>query len=282
MEMTDDAKQKVHDFWNKAACGESLYLSATTAEAFSEHARIRYALEPEILSFAQFGRTRGLKVLEIGVGLGADHSQFAQAGADLDGIDLTERAVDFTRRRLAILGLNSRLQVGDCENLPFADNTFDMVYSWGVLHVSPDTPRAVREVCRVLKPGGRAKIMIYHKYSCIGFMLWVRYALLRFRPWTSLRTIYANYLESPGTKAYSRREARAMFRDFENVTIRTQVAHGDLLTSQAGQRHEGILLRVARRIWPRWFIRRFMKKWGLEMMIEAVKPDGGREAKGRQ
>lgn len=94
-------------------------------------------------------------MLEIGVGLGADHQRFAEAGADLYGIDLTERAVEHTRRRLALFELESRLAIGDAEDLAFPDEAFDQVYSWGVLHHSPDTPKAIDEVWRVLKPGGQ-------------------------------------------------------------------------------------------------------------------------------
>ena len=84
-----------------------------TPAGYAAQAKARYALEPYIRDFARFEETRGLRVLEIGVGLGADHQQFAEAGADLWGIDLTERAVEHTRRRLAAFGLNSHLAVGD-------------------------------------------------------------------------------------------------------------------------------------------------------------------------
>jgi ubiquinone/menaquinone biosynthesis C-methylase UbiE len=81
--------------------------------------------------------------------------------------------------------------IGDAEELSFPDRYFDCVYSWGVLHHSPDTRTAVCEIWRVLKEGGSAKLMIYHKWSLVGFMLWVRYALLSLRPWMSLRTVYS-------------------------------------------------------------------------------------------
>ena len=76
------------------------------------------------------------------------------AGTDLYGIDLTERAVEHTRRRLEIFKLASNLSLGDAEKLDFPDESFDLVYSWGVLHHSTDTPQAVSEVFRVLKRGG--------------------------------------------------------------------------------------------------------------------------------
>ena len=267
----DKDKQAVRDFWEEASCGENLYLSGYDKADFLKQAEIRYSLEPYIKDFAEFDAQKGKKVLEIGVGLGADHQQFAEAGANLFGGDLTKRAVQNTRNRFKELGLSSKLSVVDAENLPFADESFDAIYSWGVLHVTPDTPGAIDEVFRALKPGGTAKIMIYHKYSMVGYMLWIRYALLRFRPMTPLKIIYDNYLESKGTKAYSPEEARELFRKFRNVTIDTFLTHGDLLTSAAGQRHEGMLLSIARMIWPRWIIRRFFPKHGLFMTVVGVK-----------
>lgn len=264
-------KQKVHEFWNEASCGENLYLTGLDREAYESQAKKRYELEPYIPEFAGFENAYSLRVLEVGVGLGADHQRFAQSGANLFGIDLTERAIEHTHRRITTFELKSKLIVGDAEKLNFPDQYFDRVYSWGVLHHSPDTPKAVAEVWRVLKYGGEAKIMIYHKWSMVGLMLWVRYALMRFRPYISLKEIYADYLESPGTKAYSIGEAKSLFSSFSNVNIHTVLSHGDLLESAAGQKHQGKVLSIARKIWPRWFIRRFFPNAGLFMLIDARK-----------
>lgn len=265
------SKEGVRAFWEEAACGERLYLSGRDRTDFAAQAQARYRLEPYIPGFAKFAEARGKRVLEIGVGLGADHQGFAEAGADLFGIDLTERAVDFTRARLAAFGLRSTLSTGDAERLSFPNDHFDIVYTWGVIHHSPDTPKAISEIHRVLQPGGVARIMIYHTYSLIGLMLWVRYGLMRLRPWRSLADIYANHLESPGTKAYSRSEARRLFEGWANVQIDTVLTHGDLLEGQAGQRHEGAVLNFARRVWPRALLRRLFPKAGLFMLIEARK-----------
>lgn len=264
-------KKAVEEFWDKASCGEDLYLQNQQRDGYIEHARRRYELEPVIEEFAEFAAADGKQVLEIGVGLGADHQRFAQAGAKLTGIDLTARAVAHTRRRLELFGFDSALSIGDAENLEFPTGAFDWVYSWGVLHHSPNTPKAISEVHRVLRPGGIAKIMIYHKWSLVGYMLWIRYALLRLRPWTTLAEIYALYLESPGTKAYSPREAKGLFAAFRDVQIRTWLTHGDLLESAAGQRHGGALLSLARSIWPRRLLRRYAGSQGLFMLIRAVK-----------
>jgi SAM-dependent methyltransferase len=266
-----DQKQEVRNFWNEASCGEVLYLNGKDVEGFSSQLKQRYELEPYILDFAQFEEFNGKKVLEIGVGLGADHQKFSEAGADLYGIDLTERAVAHTLNRLACFGLNSKLNVGDAEHLTFDDESFDLVYSWGVLHHSPDTPQAIAEVWRVLRRGGTCKIMIYHKWSMVGLLLWLRYALLVFRPFTSLKEIYSRYLESPGTKAYSIAEAKTLFGVFAEVKIYTVLTHGDLLESGAGQRHQGIILSIGRKVWPRKLIRKLFPKLGLFMLIEARK-----------
>lgn len=267
----DDLKKEVRDFWNEASCGERLLLDASDKSGYLAQMGKRYSLEPFIESFARFDDARDLDVLEIGVGLGADHQRFAQSGARLTGIDLTDRAVEHTRRRFELFGLRSDLRVADAESLPFADESFDWVYSWGVLHHSPDTARAIDEVWRVLRRSGVARIMIYHKHALVGYMLWLRYGLLRGKPWRSLSDIYASHLESPGTKAYTMNEARRLCQRFAEVRISTVLTHGDLLESEAGQRHRGWSLSLARRIWPRRLLRRALPGHGLFMLIEAKK-----------
>lgn len=267
-----NAKQQVHDFWNEASCGEDLYLKGETLrQKYQQQAKERYSLEPYIADFADFQSFRGKSVLEIGVGLGADHQQFAEANARLQGCDLTERAVEHTRERLKLFNLSSELRVADAENLPYENDSFDLVYSWGVIHHSPDTQRVVNEIYRVLKPGGEAKIMIYHTYSWVGYLLWLRYALVVGKPARGLASIYANHLESPGTKAYSKTGAQELFSQFRQVTLKTVLTHADLLASDVGQRHRSWLLTLGRRLYPRWFIKTFLPNHGLYLMISAIK-----------
>ena len=270
--MTDgDALKRVQAFWDDASCGESLYLKGNDKRAYDAHAAKRYELEPYIEGFAGFADTRGRKVLEIGVGLGADHERFAESGAILYGVDLTSRAIEHVRKRLSLAGHRSALQVGNAECLAFRDASFDRVYSWGVLHHTPDTAAAIREVHRVLKPGGEARVMVYHRRSIVLLMLWIRYALLSLRPFTSLARIAADHLESPGTKAYTVGEARQLFATFRHVRVETVLTHGDLLSSAAGQRHEGVALAIARRIWPRRLLRTCCPSRGLFLLVWAVK-----------
>jgi len=268
----DNLKNEVHDFWSKASCGEDLYLKGESEkQMYINQTNERYKLEPEILRFANFDIGKNKKVLEIGVGLGSDHQRWAESGAELYGCDLTQRAVSHTENRLKIFGLKSNLMVGDAENLKYPENYFDIVYSWGVIHHSPNTEKAVNEIRRVLKPNGIAKIMIYHTYSVVGFMLWVRYALLKFRPFYGLKNIYNNYLESPGTKAYSYNDARTLFKEFKILSIESPLSHGDLLSKGVGQRHSGFILQIAKRIFPRKLIKLLFPQNGLYLMLKLQK-----------
>jgi SAM-dependent methyltransferase len=269
-----DEKERVRRFWEAASCGEEAYALGDSPQArYEAQADSRYSLEPYVRSFARFDEGRGRDVLEIGVGMGADHLEWAKSGPhSLTGIDLTPRAVEHTRARFGLhSNLLSNLHVADAEQLPFADESFDLVYSYGVLHHSPDTPRAVQEVKRVLRPGGVARVMVYHKWSMVGYMLWIRYALLAGRPTRTLADVYAHHLESPGTKAYTVGEARALFAGFSRITVQPQLQFGDLLEGAVGQRHRGLLLKAAKAVYPRWLIRRAFRRHGLALHIEATK-----------
>ena len=268
--------QQVRDFWEATPCGEVYARGQSPRERLEAQARARYALEPYIRGFARFEDGRGKDVLELGVGMGADHLEWAQASPrSLTGVDLTGQAIAFTRERLGLYGLPSRLLVTDAEHLPFLDASFDLVYSWGVIHHSPDTPAAVREIARVLRPGGQARVMIYQRRSLVGLMLWLRYGLLA-RPARSLDEIYAEHLESPGTKAYSLAQAHEMFAGFSDVRVTSELGPGDLLLGAAGQRHRGALLDAARRLYPRWAVRRLLSGCGLYLLIGARRPGGPR------
>lgn len=270
--MTTTLKDEVRDFWDAASCGEVYARGETLQQQYEAHAQARYELEPYIRDFAQFPSGAGRDVLEIGVGMGADHVEWARSGPrSLNGVDLTPRAIEHTRTRLEFLGLHSSLRVGDAEQLPFENDSFDVVYSWGVLHHSPDTPRAIAEVHRVLRPDGTARIMIYHRRSIMAIMLWVRYGLLAGKPRRTFTDILAHHLESPGTKGYTVSEARAMCRGFSSVEVRPFLSFGDLLQGEVGQRHRGPLLQIAKALWPRRLIRATMGRLGTQLFITAVK-----------
>lgn len=158
--------RQVRDFWDTEACGTHFVERAKDErEFFSTYRQFRYRTEWHIPAFASFADAAGKHVLEIGCGNGADGYMFATNGADYTAVDLTPEAVEATRRHFAAEGLSGKFRVESCDQLSFADSSFDSVYSFGVLHHTPDPERAVREVHRVLKPGGTARVMLYHRHS---------------------------------------------------------------------------------------------------------------------
>lgn len=223
--MTTGAKlnEQVRGYWEAEPCGTGENISGDleplTREWFERIEEHRYSVEPFIHQVAQFTRHRGKRILEVGVGAGTDHLQWARAGCECFGVDLTDAAIETTRARLALYGLQSSLQRMDAERLPFADGQFDVVYSWGVIHHSEDPRQIAREIRRVLKPGGVFIGMVYGLRSPAVLKLWLRHALLRGRPWRSLRDVVWHHVESIGTKAYTKAEVRGLLSDYASVTL---------------------------------------------------------------
>jgi SAM-dependent methyltransferase len=215
-----DQKARVKDFWEEEPCGvEHTATAEGTPEFYAEVERTRDELDPYIHRFADFAGARGKHLLEIGVGLGTDFVRFVRAGAIATGVDLTEHAVELVRKRVKLEGLEAEVRAADAESLPFDDASFDRVYSWGVLHHTPDTGKAISEAIRVLRPGGEACVMLYARHSWVSYGLWVRHALLAGRPWRSLAGVLASHMESEGTKGYTKRELRGLFSALEDLRL---------------------------------------------------------------
>ncbi len=117
--------------------------------------------------FIDYSRLPGKRVLEIGCGAGALRAQIAKHGAHLTAIDLTEHAINLTRRRFEISGLAGDIRQMDAEHMDFPSDSFDFIWSWGVIHHSASTEAIIRQIHRVLKPGGEAGIMVYHRNSIV-------------------------------------------------------------------------------------------------------------------
>lgn len=191
----------IRDFWQHDPCGTAWAAHPQFTRPYYEEIEAhRYRLEPFIHAFAQFTRYHGKRVLEVGVGAGTDHIQFARAGAVLSGIDLTDAGIEHARRRLALEGLSSELREGNAEAMPYDDASFDLAYAWGVIHHAHDTGAVLREMIRVTKPGGEVKVMVYNLAATHTWLKWLHRGLPRgqSRAW-----VLARYQESPGTKGYT-------------------------------------------------------------------------------
>ncbi|HTG95400.1 MAG TPA: class I SAM-dependent methyltransferase [Pyrinomonadaceae bacterium] len=253
-----ELKERVRQFWQEHPCGtkfaDALPGSRRFYELVEEH---RYTKEWHIPAAAGFAATKGLRVLEIGCGLGTDGAQFAQAGADYTGIDLTDAAIELAQKRFELFKLPGTFQTDDAERLSFPNDSFDLVYSHGVLHHTPDIKAAIAEIHRVLRPGGRAEVMLYHRNSYnyrvnISMLRRAGVHLLRWKagvklvqmltgePEDALRNharqlkADSSYLSSeqflsqntdgagnPLARVYSREEVRDLFKDFKQVGVKT-------------------------------------------------------------
>ena len=296
MQNQSDLKERVRAFWQAHPCGEKFSdAEMGTREFFDRVEAHRYTKEWHIPEAADFAATRGLRVLEIGCGMGTDGAQFAAAGADYTGVDLTEAAVDLARKKFAAAGLKGEFRVADAEALDFADESFDMVYSHGVLHHTPDIESAIGEIHRLLRPGGRAVVMLYHRGSYnyrVGIQILRRAGagllksnaginlvhLMTGEPVESLREHAAlvkassnGYLSSdeflsqstdgagnPLARVYSRREARELFRQFREVELRAYFLNKRFIP-------------IVGNLLPRSIESALASRWGWHLWIYATK-----------
>jgi SAM-dependent methyltransferase len=295
-EVNENLKERVRAFWQANPCGVKFADAAPGTRHFYELVEAhRYTKEWHIPIAADFASAKELKVLEIGCGLGTDGAQFAEAGADYTGVDLTEAAVDLARRRFELFDLPGKFQTADAENLDFADESFDLVYSHGVLHHTPETQKAIDEVHRVLRPGGRAMVMLYHRDSYnyrvnISILRRMGARLLNSEPGVKLvqlmtgepidslrehakllKTEKQSYLSAqeflsqntdgagnPLARVYSRGEARELFRKFSSVTLKTFFLNKRWLP-------------LIGSVLPRSMETRLASRWGWHLWIYATK-----------
>ena len=244
----------VRGYWNANPCNSRLSQETDRRRYFEEISRKRYqGRDWHVPIIAKFNSFRGKDVLEIGCGIGTDGIEFARNGARYTGVDLTPKSTELAAERFALFGVPGRFEVANAEErLPFADNCFDHVYSFGVIHHSPTPEKIIREVYRVLRPGGTLTVMLYNRSSinyyveimflrrifrwCLlpafmpgalaavtGFDRWKleghRDRLLRSKKLTKEEWISMNTDGPfcPLARVYGHQEAAALFNAFENV-----------------------------------------------------------------
>lgn len=208
----------VRGFWNSRPCNirHSPRL-IRDRQYFDEVEARKYFVEPHIPRFAEFDRWRGKHVLEVGCGIGTDTVNFARAGALVTAVDLSERSLEIARQRAEVYGLtNVRFVHANAEQLrdQLGQETFDLVYSFGVIHHTPHPELALRELVALTRPGGTLKLMVYHRWSWKVFAILVTCGRGAF--W-NLAEIVARHSEAqegcPITYTYTRRAARQMVEE---------------------------------------------------------------------
>jgi ubiquinone/menaquinone biosynthesis C-methylase UbiE len=266
-------KSEAQRQWNADPCGAVTAGDAIegSREFYRRVEAERYGpYAPWMRHVIPFPAQAGKKLLEIGPGLGTDHAQFARAGAEMYAIDLATRHLELTRKRFVLDQRVTRLVRGDAEVMPFREESFDVVYSFGVLHHTPGTEKALAEVHRVLRPGGVAIITLYHRNSAF---YWIHTILLRGVLLGGLwRKGYRRLLSeieyrspsstaTPLVKVYSRRECKRMFSKFSQLHLRTD--HIDLRHVMPFLGEWTNRLRVQ--------TERFGRRWGWYVTVFAMK-----------
>ena len=275
----EQLKEDIRKFWGTLPCGVQSSREPINSHAFfNATARHRFQIHTDwdrtfLREAVRFHEHTGKLVLEIGCGIGVDGVEWADAGNHYIGLDFNFPSCRITRNRFIDAGQYGTFLNGDAENLPFADDTFDLIYSFGVLHHTPATEGAVREVYRCLRPGGQAIIMLYYKWSAmvLGDVL-LGWGLRKGALWRvgSVGQLISQYTEwdsqnetniNPLTRVFSKSQAREMFHQFGNIEM-------ELHYLWPG--HFGPLRRLALLL-PKPLVRNLHRYLGWNLIIHAVK-----------
>ncbi|HEV2975271.1 MAG TPA: class I SAM-dependent methyltransferase [Solirubrobacteraceae bacterium] len=226
------AKREAVRQWTADPCGPEIMAPPGTREAIEQLLIGRRDYAPWLAESLAYESTAGLDVLDVGCGQGIDLVEYASAGARATGIDLTPRHVELARSHLAAVGLTADVVHGDAEQLPFEHASFARVSSNGVLHHTPDMPAALREIHRVLRPEGEARIIVYNRRSIHYWLMQVVVRGIVQRGLLedgSIEGVLAHHVEHtsidarPLVRVYSPRRLRRMLVDAGFDDVRTSV-----------------------------------------------------------
>lgn len=215
-----------------------------------------------------YQRYRHKRVLEIGCGMGTMAMNWARQGAIVTAVDLNPVAIAQTRRRFDVFGLSGTIQEMDANTMALESRTIDYVYSWGVLHHSPDLSRSIAELFRVLRPGGEYALMLYNRAS-VYYKYYIEYlegflhGEAGFLSPLQLASRYTDGSEQEGnpyTWPVTPDEVRRMFRPY-SLDVRIE---GMGLVEFAFPPKIGTLI-------PRWLIDSWSRRWGWSLWITGTK-----------
>ena len=237
----DPYKDEVQRQWDSDPAGAHYVKTAQahTVDWFVEAERYRYQqYAPWMVETMEFRAHVGKRVLEIGGGMGTDLAQFAGNGATVTDLDLSAGHLSLAKENFALRGLNGSFVLHDAETLPFPDDSFDLVYSNGVLHHTPNTREVVREIFRVLKPGGRTLVMMYaenslHYWRNVFYTVGLRDGeLLQWSAGEIMSRIIErsdNASARPLVKVYTKSRLARLFQAFSEIRIvQRQMVHDEV------------------------------------------------------
>ena len=217
--------ERVRKFWDDRPCNiRHSPKEMGTLEYFEQVRERRYFVEQHIAGFAQFERWEGKSVLEVGCGIGTDTVEFAKAGARVTAVDLSPKSLEIARKRFEVYGLDATLVEANAEALSktIPPQPYDLVYSWGVIHHTPNPGNALEEFRKYCRRETEVRVMVYAKWSWKVLWIIVKFGKGMFWKWRKLVGEYSEAQESsPVTYVYSARAARALFEahGFEVLNI---------------------------------------------------------------
>jgi len=265
---------EVRDFWeHNPVAAEGIEASPGTPEFYARFDAIREADECEPYVYSDmihgYSSSAGKCVLDVGCGNGYVLSHYAKQGAEVFGVDITQTALDLCKRRFELSGLNGRFQITDGDTLTFSDNQFDIVCSMGVLHHIENPRPMVKEMERVLKPGGKVIVMLYFRYSWKAMVI-IRLKRLfdrRYRGKSQREALNMNDGDDcPLAVVYSKAQAGELLSRFENHRFRlNQLSWKQLLLMP-------YLARILNPFLPNCNNSIFARLMGWNLYIEATKP----------
>jgi 2-polyprenyl-3-methyl-5-hydroxy-6-metoxy-1,4-benzoquinol methylase len=203
----NNAVDAIRVYWNEHIHDIAIAQHPVGSKGFFEELEAyrfeKLAYLPRVVDFSAY---KGKRLLEVGCGIGIDLVRFARYGAIVTGIDLAEEAIRLARDNFELHGVSGDLRSMNGESLQFRDGCFDVVYAHGVLQYTSDPERMVREIYRVLRPGGEAILMVYNRYSWLNLL-------------SKLFGVMLEHEDAPVFKTYSIREFRRMLSGFAHVAI---------------------------------------------------------------
>lgn len=247
--------QEVRSFWEAhPLCASAIPYELGTPEYFRYYDRLREANESIQFSYwlHEYPAFSGRKVLDVGVGNGYVLSKYAYEGARVFGIDLTEMGIGLSRRRFERLGLKGHFIRGNAEELPFESDTFDCVCSMGVLHHTADPAKAVDEIYRVLKPGGRLIVMVYHRNSALYRL---KFPLMSFVTGKTMQQLVneVDGVGNPKGSVFSKNELRRLLIKFKDLDLSISLLQRWMFFQKAGCLFSDRLLRKFQK-YLGWFL----------------------------
>jgi ubiquinone/menaquinone biosynthesis C-methylase UbiE len=251
----------VRSFWStNPLCAADIPYPLGTREYFSYFDQLREEIESLEFSYGLHEYTHfiGKKVLDVGCGNGYVLSKYAHEGAEVYGVDLTATAVDLCHHRFELLGLQGNFYQANAEELPFKDQSFECICSMGVLHHTPNPEKAIAEIFRILKPGGRLIVMFYYRDSALYRL---RYPLMSLLTGKTVQQLVneADGVGNPKGDIYSKNELRHLLRDFEQLEMEVGFLTGRMVLPKIGH------------LIPKSLLKLLEKQWGWNLYAKAFK-----------